>query len=125
MSKYMINDSNAINDWNPYVVGDFLPPGTWSAPWPYSRAKVVEEQPSPPGDSEQNMVIMDSFLRGGGPRVGPIVSCPMSRPLEPQRLFDDELWPLYPKKENQTSNNNIIVIIVLLIVMFALYLKIA
>ena len=131
MSNYMINDSNAINDWNPFVVGDFNLPGTWSAAWPYSRVNVVKDpveeamEPSP-ACSYGITSAMGSFLRGGsfcGLQKEPIISCPMSRPLVPEQLYDEGRWTLYPKSKTQKQTDvtiPICMILLLLIVVFAL-----
>lgn len=136
MSKYMMNDSNAINDWNPFVVGDFNLPGTWSAAWPYSRVKVakdpVEEAMEPsPACSYGITSAMGSFLRGGsfcGLQEEPVVSCPMSRPLVPEQLSDDGRWSLYPKPQKQQTDMTLpicIILMLLIIAAFALRPRIA
>ena len=99
MSEFMLDDSNAINDWNPFVVGDFNLPGTWSDPYTYSRTvgapsadKDRAPEPSPICDFGVTSAI-GSFLRGGAfcdtpYKKPPSVSCPMSRPLVPERNID-------------------------------------
>ena len=104
MSKFMLNDSNAINDWNPFVVGDFQLPGTWSEPYKYSRTLDLPSpvdkdhipEPSPICEFGVTSAI-GSFLRGGtfcDPpyKKPPTVSCPMSRPLVPQQNTEPGAW---------------------------------
>jgi len=104
MSKYMLNDSNAINDWNPFVVGDFNLPGTWSDPYKYARtldlpSKLDKEHiPEPSPICEFGVTsALGSFLRGGtfcDPpyKKPPKVSCPMSRNLVPEQLYEPGMW---------------------------------
>ena len=104
MSKFMLNDSNAINDWNPFVVGDFNLPGTWSSPYNYSRtldlpSKSDKDQiPEPSPICEFGVTsALGSFLRGGtfcDPpyKKLPNVSCPMSRPLVPEQNYEPGMW---------------------------------
>jgi hypothetical protein len=104
MSKFMLNDSNAINDWNPFVVGDFELPGTWSDPYKYSRTLDLpspadkDHIPEPSPICEFGVTsALGSFLRGGTfcdpPYKKPSkVSCPMSRPLVPEQNTEPGMW---------------------------------
>lgn len=104
MSKFMLNDSNAINDWNPFVVGDFNLPGTWSSPYKYSRtldlpSKLDKDHiPEPSPICEFGVTsALGSFLRGGtfcDPpyKKSPKVSCPMTRPLVPEQNYEPGMW---------------------------------
>lgn len=100
----MLNDCNVINDYNPFVVGEFNLPGTWSASWPYSKHTIHKDpidkaiEPSPICSYGVTAAI-GSFLRGGSfcdppYKKEPVISCPMSRDVEPQQLFDDGRWSL-------------------------------
>jgi hypothetical protein len=100
MSGHMLSDSNTINDYNPFVVGEMNLPGAWSADWPYSKHKVPVEEII---DKEEGSPICDwgvtaaigSFLRGGsfcGLGKDNAVSCPMSRNLVPEQLTDPGIW---------------------------------
>lgn len=104
MSKFMLSDSNAINDFNPFVMGDFSLPGTWSDPYDYSRTLGLPSpsdkdhipEPSPICEFGVTSAI-GSFLRGGSfcdtpYKKPPTVSCPMSRPLVPQQNTDPGMW---------------------------------
>lgn len=134
MSLFMLNDSNSINDWNPYVVGDFNLPGTWSAPWPYSRDPPYKDpvdtaiEPSPECAIGATAAL-GSLLRGGlfcDPtyKTYPKVSCPMSRTLVPEQLFDPGMWT-YQKSEKPMMmsmfQNNLLFWLSILVLVVLLY----
>ena len=108
MSEYMLSDSNNINDYNPFVIGEMNLPGAWSADWSYSEHKDPIEKAIGP-DKEDGSPICDwgvtaaigSFLRGGsscGLGQDGAVSCPMVRNLVPEQLTDPGIWTYWPKK---------------------------
>ena len=137
MSKYMISDSNTINDYNPYVVGEMNLPGAWSADWPYSEHQDPIEEAMDP-DKENESPICDwgvtaangSFLRGGsfcGLGQESVVSCPISRNLVPEQLTDPGIWTYWSKNGYQVKEKPIplwvIVAIFVIIAAFAMRLR--
>ena len=127
MSSYMLSDSNTINDYNPFVVGEMNLPGAWSADWPYSAHQDPIDKAIAP-DKEEGSPICDwgvtaatgSFLRGGsfcGLGKDNAVSCPMSRNLVPEQLTDPGVWTYWPKQgQRQGQSVPLWVIISILII---------
>ena len=136
MSEYMLSDSNTINDYNPFVVGEMNLPGAWSADWPYSEHQDPFEKAMGP-DKEQGSPICDwgvtaangSFLRGGsfcGLGQEGAVSCPMTRNLVPEQLTDPGIWTYWPKKgrvEENPVSSWVIISIFVIIAAFAMRLR--
>lgn len=96
----MLHDQLAIDGFNPFATFDFQMPGTWSDPYPYSKLQIkppkVEEDPA-----LQKSPICDYGITAGDRTIDmcdPIKpNCPMTRPLEPQRLIDPGMWNYYLK----------------------------
>ena len=129
MSRYMLSDSNTINDYNPFVVGEMNLPGAWSADWPYSAHQDPIEEAILP-DKEEGSPICDwgvtaatgSFLRGGsfcGLGSDNAVSCPMSRNLVPEQLTDPGIWTYWPKKGQMRAEPVPLWIIIAILVIVA------
>jgi hypothetical protein len=100
-------------------------PGTWSAPYSYSK-------PSPPPqngnlyDTEPSPICNWATTWGDNTvslcrppyKYPQEVSCPMSRPLEPQRRIDPGMWNYYNRAKQfaRVNKNGIINIIVILLI---------
>lgn len=134
MSGHMLSDSNTINDYNPFVVGEMNLPGAWSADWPYSEHQDPIDKAMLP-DKEESSPICDwgvtaatgSFLRGGsfcGLGEDNAVSCPMSRNLVPEQLTDPGIWTYWPKKGQMPIEQSVplwgLVLLIALIAYFAM-----
>lgn len=102
MSEYMLDDYNLINDINPFVVKDFSLPGTWSDPYKFAPHKEVAEEEAqwdtPYKSPGCSMVALGDKTVSFCNTPQETVSCPMSRPLEPQQNFEPGMWNYYPKK---------------------------
>jgi hypothetical protein len=124
----MLSDSNAINDYNPFVVGEMNLPGAWSADWPYSAHQDPIDTAMLP-DKEEGSPICDwgvtaangSFLRGGsfcGLGKESAVSCPMSRNLVPEQLSDPGIWTYRSKNTRKPVGVSIPVWGIFLVLIF-------
>lgn len=84
----MIIDSNAINDFNPFVVGDMSLPGTSNNPYEYDRGSVantiVPQSPSPSPACHIAMTAGDKSIDWCMGRK----MCNRDRPLYPMRNID-------------------------------------
>jgi len=102
MSEYMLDDYNLINDINPFVVKDFSLPGTWSDPYKFSPYKEPVEEDAqwdtPYKSPGCSMVALGDKTVSFCNMPQEAVSCPMSRPLEPQQNFEPGMWNYYPKR---------------------------
>lgn len=91
MSKNMLNDNNAINDFNPFVQGEFFLPGTSRKPQEFDRHPLPRQVEEDAVASEQS-VICDYGITAGSKTIDmcrPIKpNCPLSRPLVPGRNID-------------------------------------
>lgn len=135
----MLNDSNAINDFNPFVVGEFNLPGTWSAAWPYDHTAIVTDKESMFDGDEDESPICDwgvtsttDNLRGGMTCRVPFkepkkVACPMERDIVPRQLSDPGAWV---KTKDQVSVHkkkgiptHLILILIILLVAGVLLVK--
>lgn len=107
MSKYMLDDQKTIDDVNPFVQEDFSLPGTWSDPYEFvSYENVPEEASTLDKDTKSPLCetmgsLGDYTIASCNPREP---NCPMSRPLEPERLIDPGMWT-YQKKEAPTKKS--------------------
>ena len=130
MSEYMLDDYNLINDINPFVVKDFSLPGTWSDPYKFSPYKEPIEE-----DAQWDTPYKSpscSMLALGDKTVSfcnqpfqsqETVSCPMSRPLEPQQNFEPGMWNYYPtRKVEKKGGWEINWVLIALVVFFVLIL---
>ena len=130
----MLNDSNAINDFNPFVVGDFNLPGAWSAAWPYDHTEKVTDKESMFDDESESplcgwgVTAATDNLRGGMTCEVPFkepkkVACPMERDIYPRQLTDPGAW-VKPKGVSHTHKKGGIpmrLIFIIVILKFTLY----
>ena len=128
----MLSDSNAINDFNPFVVGDFNLPGTWSADWPYTHTPSVLDKEAMFDKDESSPLCSWGSTAGDGTvdvcnppyEFAPKVSCPMTRPLEPEQLWDDDLLVVGRKARYiQGVTPFGLLILIATILAFAIYLR--
>ena len=128
----MLDDYNLINDINPFVVKDFSLPGTWSEPYPYKEADQSQSESVAHWDTPYKSPSC-SMIALGDKTVSfcnkpfqsqETVSCPMSRPLEPQQNFEPGMWNYYPKKKvvKEDGGWDINWVLIALVVFFALIL---
>lgn len=133
MSKYMLNDSNAINDFNPFVVGEFNLPGTWSDAYPYDRTGIVTDKESMFEESEESplcrwgVTATTDNLRGGLEcevpfKQPPKVSCPMERDLVPRQLTDPGAWTYHKKPVDKKQSMLIPILMLLLAIVLGIFL---
>ena len=100
MSHYMLSDANTINDYNPFVMGVFAPPGATSNPHDYSRTdKEVERASLFEMDGESpacdfGITMGDDTISVCRPSKP---NCPMERNLLPDYNFDYDILPEKPK----------------------------
>lgn len=91
MSKGMLNDSNAINDFNPFVQGEISLPGASRKPQEFDRHPLPRQAEEDPFTSEQS-VMCDYGITAGSKTIDmcrpPKPNCPLSRPLVPGRNID-------------------------------------
>ena len=84
----MIVDSNAINDFNPFVVGDMSLPGTFDRPYEYDRGSVantiVPDEPSSSPACQIALTAGDKSIDWCSGRK----PCDRDRPLYPMRNID-------------------------------------
>jgi|DEB0MinimDraft_6_1074348.scaffolds.fasta_scaffold00272_24 hypothetical protein len=105
MSEYMLDDYNQINDINPFVVKDFSLPGTWSDPNCFAvysnkeKLDSVAQWDTPYESPGCSMVALGDKTVSFCNKPQETVSCPMSRPLVPEQLYDPGMWNYYPKKK--------------------------
>ena len=126
MSKDMLDDTNTINDFNPYVMGDFSLPGASRQPHAFDSYPTapVEMNPTFPVDEESplcsyGITAGDNTIDMCRP-VAP--NCPLSRPLLPGRNIDRGFTVEKKKVEKKKSilDVNMIIIIVLMILILLL-----
>jgi len=91
----MLSDQNTINDINPYVLIDFSPPGSISAPYKFTTYSKPEEKPSMWEETENEKSIMCDYgkrvgFRGSNMCENPPPNCAMSRGVLPERVFQYE-----------------------------------
>ena len=131
----MLSDSNAINDFNPFVVGEFNLPGTWSADWPYSHTPRVPDKEAMFDIDEPSPLCAWGSTAGDGTvsvckppyKFAPEVSCPMSRPLVPEQLWDDGMWTVHREVAQKVRMDKVtpfgIMILMASIIAFVIYLR--
>lgn len=90
MSKDMLSDSNTINDFNPYVMGDFSLPGASRQPQAFDRHPLPRQESDQFVDKESP--ICDYGITAGSKTIDmcrpPKPNCSLSRPLVPGRNID-------------------------------------
>ncbi len=83
----MLDDENKMNQLNPFAVTG---PGAWSNPYPFAAKgpgpliKETPEEPSP-------MCLSDITAGGCAAPIGPVISCPIKRALEPTREIEPDI----------------------------------
>ena len=122
----MLDDYNLINDINPFVVKDFSLPGTWSEPYKFSPYKEPVEEDAqwdtPYKSPGCSMIALGDKTVSFCNQSQETVSCPMSRPLEPQQNFEPGMWTYYPKKKVVKNGGDMNWVLIALVVLFALIL---
>ena len=90
MSKHMLSDSNTINDFNPYVMGDFSLPGASRKPQAFDRHPLPAQKREPVVDEKSPLC--EYGITAGDRTVDmcrpPKPNCSLSRPLLPGRNID-------------------------------------
>ena len=90
MSKDMLSDSNTLNDFNPYVMGDFSLPGASRKPQAFDRHPLPRQEADP--FVSEKSVICDHGITAGSKTIDMCrpsePNCPLSRPLVPGRNID-------------------------------------
>lgn len=86
----MLIDSNAINDFNPFVVGDMSLPGTWDQPYKYNEGSVSRTITNGLEKNDPLSKICD-YARTAGDRT-----IDMCDPQTPN--CKDDTRPLYPRR---------------------------
>ena len=90
------------------------PPGAWSASYPYGKPAAPPKNADKGLDDPEPSPICEWATTWGDNTVSvcnppyefaPKVSCPMSRPLEPQRRIDPGMW-VYNKEEAEKKRKN-------------------
>ena len=81
MSKYMLDDEDAINDVNPFVVHDFSLPGGVRQTGGFDNFTEIREEPGIP--EQMRSVFCDYGLCTESKGV-----CSLSRPIHPRRNID-------------------------------------
>ena len=131
MSRHMLSDDNTINDFNPYVMGDFSLPGAIGKPQPFGKFPVpVQEN----GDKDETSPICDYGITSGWRTIDmcrpPEPNCSLSRPLLPGRNIDrgftanvkkvfDEVKKSVEKTGKHCGLNVYMLIIIVLILLIA------
>jgi hypothetical protein len=91
MSKDMLSDSNTINDFNPYVMGDFSLPGASRKPQEFDRHPLPQQVASDPF-AAQPSVMCEYGITAGDKTIDMCrpgtPNCPLSRPFVPGRNID-------------------------------------
>lgn len=89
MSANMLSDANTINDFNPFVMGDFSLPGASRKPHAFEMHTAPKEPPAP---KEPTSPICDYGITAGWRTIDMCrpqePNCPLSRPLVPGRNID-------------------------------------
>lgn len=108
MSKHMLSDSNTINDFNPFVQGEFSLPGASRKPQEFDRHPLPRQVEEDPFASEQS-VMCDYGITAGSKTIDmcrpTAPHCPLSRPLVPGRNIDRGFTALV---ENIRHNTEVI-----------------
>ena len=90
MSRHMLSDSNTINDFNPFVMGDFSLPGASRKPQEFDKFPLPVQEEKFPVD--KNSPICDYGITAGDKTIDMCrpgkPNCPLSRPLLPGRNID-------------------------------------
>lgn len=129
----MLSDSNTINDFNPYVMGEFSLPGASRKPQEFDRHPLPHQVMSDPFKT-QTSVMCDYGITAGDRTIDmchPVdPNCPLSRPYIPGRNIDRG-FTMKKIVENVKHNTKIIaeracgisfpvLVLIFLILLFAL-----
>lgn len=110
MSKHMLSDTNTINDFNPYVMGDFSLPGASRQPHAF------DSYPTAPVQMNTYHVDEESPLCSYGITAGdntidmcrpPAPNCPLSRPLLPGRNIDRGFTVSSPDEKKKVKGSTL------------------
>lgn len=87
----MLSDSNTINDFNPYVMGDFSLPGASRKPQEFDRHPLPQQMASDPF-AARSSVMCEYGITAGDKTIDMCrpgtPNCPLSRPFVPGRNID-------------------------------------
>lgn len=114
------DNSVVIDKINPFVFGKFSMPGTWSDPYSHSKpsdpdlppVEYADKAPARPLDQGTNPIIEESPICSWGATYGDNTAslcrpppfnytpptCPMERPMYPERIIDPGMW-VYNREE--------------------------
>ena len=91
MSKYMLSDSNNVNNFNPFAQREMSLPGASRKPQEYDRHPLPSQMFNDPFETESS-VMCDYAITAGSKTIDmcrpPKPNCPLSRPLIPGRNID-------------------------------------
>ena len=103
MSKYMLSNSNNVNNFNPFAQCEMSLPGTSRKPQEYDRHPLPRQMFNDPFETERS-VMCDYAVTAGSKTVDicrpPKPNCPLSRPLIPGRNIDRGFTELNMKKRS-------------------------
>ena len=107
MSKYMLDDSNTINDFNPYVMGDFSLPGASRKPHDFDTHPLPAMEIDFPVDEQSPLC--DYGITAGDNTIDmcrrPKSNCSLSRPLIPGRNIDKGFTTILMKQVNEMKKS--------------------
>jgi len=103
----MLSDSNTINDFNPYVVGDFSLPGASRKPQAFDTHPLPKQEKKPIAD--ENSPICEYGITAGDRTIDmcrpPVPNCSLSRPLVPGRNIDRGFTTMFVKQVNDAKKS--------------------
>lgn len=129
MSRHMLNDNNTINDFNPYVMGEFSLPGAIGKPQAFGKFPDIVKETTDIHD--ETSPICDYGITSGWRTIDmcrpPKPNCSLSRPLLPGRNIDrgftDSLKKVYSDVKKSVEHTgkqcglNIYVYIILFLIL--------
>ena len=126
MSKDMLSDNNTINDFNPYVMGDFSLPGASRKPQDFDRHPLpVQEKKFP---VEHRSPMCEYGITAGDQTIDMCrpskPNCSLSRPLLPGRNIDRGFTVLFDNVKKSTENTHGLMIPMLLIIILILLIAV-
>ena len=126
MSKDMLDDNNTINDFNPYVLGEFSLPGASRQPHAFDSYPTEPVEMNTPFPDDEDSPLCSYGITAGDSTIDmcrPVTpNCPLSRPLLPGRNIDRGFTiKKKPVEKNKSLLDvNMIIIIVLMILILLL-----
>lgn len=120
MSRHMLSDSNTMNDFNPYVMGDFSLPGASRKPHAFEMHTAPAQEKVFPED--RTSPLCDYGITAGDNTIDmcrPVApNCSLSRPLVPGRNIDRGFT--VPEKSRKVRKVPEMLVLLLLIVLILL-----